>query len=199
MAFFKSPTSSLRTASAIGLVLACVFSIAFVTAARAESMPAQGERLVAERLVKAAYLYKFGNYVGWPEGTFVKPDAPLRIGIIGDDELAEELARLVVGRTSNGRPLAVYRIRPDAHSPKVHILYIGTSVHSSELVRQFKGQPALLVTQAENALAQGSMINFVAVDGKLRFEVAPDAVQMSELALSPRLFPIAHKVAALPR
>lgn len=158
------------------------------------------ERVVAERLVKAAYLYKFGSYVQWPEGTFSSADAPLKIGVVGDDELAEELARLVVGRHCNGRPITVHKVRGDAAQPKVHILFLGgAKSQTAKVLQNLKGQPMLLVTQLENGLDLGSMINFVAVDGKVRFEVAPGTVEFSELAISSRLFPIASKVASLPK
>ncbi|MDB5838687.1 MAG: hypothetical protein JWQ23_639 [Herminiimonas sp.] len=173
----------------------------FNLSAVAHADTSAADREYVERVVKAAYLYKFGGYVAWPERVFPKPDSPLKIGIIGDDELADELARLVAGRTTNGRPVAVHKIRADVTAPRVHVLFIGgpNKTQVIDLLATLKGQPLLTVTQIDRALEFGSMINFVAVDGKLRFEISPDAAGSGELAMSPRLFPIAHKVAAAPR
>ncbi|MDB5838688.1 MAG: hypothetical protein JWQ23_640 [Herminiimonas sp.] len=180
-------------------ILALLTGVTLSGPASAETQPV--DRIYAERLVKAAYLYKFGSYVVWPERSFAKPDSPLKIGIIGDDELAEELARMVIGRTSNGRPLTVHKIRPDATMPRVHVLFIGGTNRAqiADMLTSFKGQPLLTVTETDHALNLGSMINFVAIDGKLRFEVSPIAAGVGDLAMSPKLFPIAHKVASAPR
>jgi hypothetical protein len=149
-----------------------------------------------EAQVKAAYLYKFGNYVEWPSSTFDNPAAPLSIGVIDADALASELQAIVAGRTINGRPLAVRKLRRGDPLAGLNILFIGRADAAllAETLAAAKGLPILTVTESEDALAIGSMINFVAVDGKLRFEVAPKAAQRGNLAISARLLAVAYKV-----
>jgi hypothetical protein len=50
------------------------------------------------------------------------------------------------------------------------------------------------VTESHGALAQGSMINFVLVDRRVRFEVALDAAEKNGLRLSSRLLAVAQQV-----
>ena len=176
------------------VVLACVVLASPAGAQQAE------DRVVAERLVKAAYLYKFGSYVTWPERAFPKPESPLKIGIVGDDELADELAHLAEERTLNGRRISVYRIQPEqARSQRMNVLFIGGNniAQITDTLAAIKGQPVLTITEVGHALDLGSMINFVVVDGKLRFEVSPKAAGAGNLAMSPALFPVAHRVASL--
>src|SRR5438045_7059015 len=52
-----------------------------------------------ERRVKAAFLYKFLGYAEFPPGAFADPSSPVTIGVVGADELAAELARIVNART----------------------------------------------------------------------------------------------------
>src|SRR3954468_23532351 len=61
--------------------------------------------------VKAAFLYKFPGFVDWPAGSFARPDAPLVIGVAGNDAVAGDLEQIVAGRTLEGRPVAVRRLR----------------------------------------------------------------------------------------
>jgi hypothetical protein len=143
-----------------------------------------------ESQIKAAFLYKFTAYVDWPDGAFATADAPLTIGVIGADALATELEQVVAGRKVNDRLVAVRRLKPDDPLKGVQIVFIGqgTSMH-------LRPSPGLLVvTEAEAALTQGSVINFVLVDRRVRFEIALDAAEKNGLRLSSRLLAVAEKV-----
>ncbi|RZA15560.1 MAG: YfiR family protein, partial [Proteobacteria bacterium] len=54
--------------------------------------------------------------------------------------------------------------------------------------------PLLIVTEAEGALDQGSMINFRVVDGRVRFEVALDTLEEAGLKVSSRMLGVALHV-----
>jgi hypothetical protein len=154
-----------------------------------------------ERQVKAAYLYKFAGYVEWPERTFASAGSPLQIGVIGANALADELAQLAIGRTANGRSVNIRKLRSEDPLSGLNVLFIGRSNPGrlAEIVAAIKGQSMLIVTETDEALALGSMINFVVVDGKVRFEVAPRAAGQSKLSISARLLAAAYKVAPGPR
>ena len=57
-----------------------------------------------------------------------------------------------------------------------------------------KGQALLVVTESDNALAQGATINFVPADDKVRFDVALAAAERGGLRISSRLLAVARKV-----
>src|SRR5437868_2346252 len=57
------------------------------------------DNAAVERTVKAAYLYKFGNFIDWPEHAFAAPDSAFAIGVIGADGFADDLEHIVAGRT----------------------------------------------------------------------------------------------------
>lgn len=152
---------------------------------------------VVERTVKAAYLYKFGNFIEWPEQAFSNQNSAFTIGVIGADSFADELEQIVSGRAVNGRPVTVQRLWIDDPLAGVNVLFIGHSQNSrlGEILAAAKGQPVLTVTESEKGIALGSMINFVVIDGRLRFEVAPKAAGMGKLVISARLLAAAYKVA----
>jgi len=55
-------------------------------------------------------------------------------------------------------------------------------------------QNALVVTEWEHALKQGSVINFVIVDGQVRFEISLETAQRRNIRMSSRLLSVAHSV-----
>jgi len=57
-----------------------------------------------------------------------------------------------------------------------------------------QARSALVVTDFADALARGSVINFVVVDDRVRFEVSLDAAERSRLKLSSRMLSVALKV-----
>jgi len=150
----------------------------------------------AEVQIKAAFLYKFGDFVQWPPAAFARPDAPFAIGVMGADELAAALEQLVVNRTVQGRPIAVRRLRRGESFAGLHVLFIGhaESARLGETLAAARGQALLTVTETENALAAGSMINFVAEESRVRFDVALPSTERGQLKISSRLLAVARRV-----
>jgi hypothetical protein len=157
--------------------------------------PVQAQELDV-RQVKAAYLYKFANYVQWPPGSFARDDSPLLIGVVGDHALADALQRMADGREVGGRSLQVRRLDPgDALGP-LHIVFIGRMDRSAmaAVLARTRGRPMLVVSDTAGSLAIGSMVNFLMVDQRLRFEVALDPVARHHLKLSALMLTAAYSV-----
>ena len=175
------------------LMRACAFSIAV---AGGFASPARADAPADEYRVKAAFLYKFGGYVEWPDSSFARADSPLAIGVMGADALADELAQLVVGRTVAGRRVTVRKLRPGDSIEGLHVLFIGRadSGRMGGVLAAARGRALLTVTEAEDALELGSTINFVLVDDKVRFDVAPPPADSGSLKISARLLAVARKV-----
>lgn len=157
----------------------------------------RAEQAVTERQVKAAYLAKFGNYVEWPAHSFSTPESPLKIGVLGADMLADDLAQIVAGRTINGRPVTVQKLRYGDPVVGLNVLFIGRAYNSqlAGILGTTKGAPILTVTESEDAIELGSTINFIIINGRVRFEVAPKTAGLGHLNISARLLAAAYKVA----
>lgn len=151
---------------------------------------------ITQQQVEAAYLYKFGNYVTWPDKVFPGPDSPIVIGVAGSDSLAGDLTAMVAGRTINNRPVEVRRIHDADQLTGVHILFIGlaAAAESSSLFESSRGRPILVVTEGERGLQRGGGVSFIVVDERVRFDVSLDAVQANGLKLSSQLLSVAHAV-----
>lgn len=145
--------------------------------------------------IKAAFLYKFAGYIEWPANAFAAPEAPFVVGVVGSEEVAAELERLVPGRSINNRPVVVRRLR-EGESPKgAHILFVGRGEPNVRaIVRAAQQNGALIVTETERGLEAGSSINFVLVEDRVGFEVSLDAAERSGHRISSRMLAVARRV-----
>lgn len=177
-------------------LLAAVVALPFTAPQAGAQAGAQGvvDAAVAERRVKAAYLYRFAGYVAWPEDVFAAPDAALQIGVWGNDDLADDLARLVVNRTVNGRRVEVRRLKDGSPPVSLHVLFVSRerAGRLNEVLASFQPRGILTVTEWPGALKQGSVINFVMNDSQIRFELSLDVADRHELKLSSRLVAVAQ-------
>lgn len=157
---------------------------------------ARADTQADEYRVKAAFLYKFGGYVEWPGSSFARADSPLAIGVVGADALADELARIVSDRSVNGRSVQVRKLRPGNSIAGLHVLFIGRadSGRLADVLVAARGRAVLTVTESDDGLELGSTINFVLVDDKVRFDVAPPPPESGGMKISSRLLAVARKV-----
>lgn len=157
---------------------------------------AQSDPQDTEYKVKAAYLYKFVNYVQWPPSALADADASLVIGVVGADRLGDELAQMVAERRNDTRPVRVRKLRRDEVATGLHIVFIGRAEnsHAAQVLAGLRGKPVLTVTESDAGFNAGSVINFVIDDDKVRFDVAPRQSEAASLKISARLLAVARKV-----
>jgi len=156
----------------------------------------QPVRSAAEQSIKAAYLYKFADYVEWPAKVFAAESVPLTIGVFGADSLAAELGEITAGRTVNGRRIEVRTIAAPAELSGVHILFVSAASDDDlpVLADAATVHSVLVVTESRDGLERGSVINFRPVDQRIRFDVSLDSADRNRLRLSSRLLAVADNV-----
>jgi hypothetical protein len=164
------------------------------TLAMAGICHAQSGEGALERQVKAAFLYRFIDYVRWPETAFQRSDSPIVIGVLSDQATVAEVQAVAAGRSVRGHPLVVRHVR-EGDLGGLHVLFLGESVNArlQRVIRSVEG-PVLIVTEAEDGLAQGSVINFVIADRRVRFEVALVPAAARSLGIASGLLSVAINV-----
>jgi hypothetical protein len=171
------------------LALLAVLCLALVPLA-APAQPAS-----AETRIKAAFLFKFGAFIEWPNGAFAAPESPFVIGVIDADAVADELTRVVAERTILGRPVVVHKVKRGTPIAGVHLLFIGgPTARLTEILAATKGRPTVTVSEIEGVDHPGSIINFVLVEDKVRFDVAMPPAEAASLRISSRLLGVARRV-----
>ena len=158
---------------------------------------APGAEDETERLArfKAVFVVNFAEYVSWSAedstGEFV-------IGILGSSPIAPHLIQVAQKRLMAERPIRV-QILPDASPAQidsVHVLVLGdeTGITIEKLGERLQDRAVLTITDAPGAAKRGSCINFILVDGRLKFEVNPKAVRATGLKMSSHLLRLATLV-----
>src|SRR3981189_3532926 len=93
------------------------------------ALPAIGQTAgrASEARTKASFLYKFGDFVEWPPNALERSGGRFTIGVLGAEDIAAELERVVAERTIKGRPVSVRRIRRGDSLANLHMLFVGRS------------------------------------------------------------------------
>ena len=88
--------------------------------------------------------------------------------------------------------------RPEAETTSgLHVLFIGRNEPAArvrDLAQRALRRNVLVVTETPGGLDQGAILNFLLVDGRVRFEVALDNAERAGLKLSSRLLAVAQNV-----
>ena len=156
---------------------------------------AESDTLAAQRRIEAAYLYKFGAYITWPAEAFTAADSPFVIGVAGDDDMADELTTLVAGRTLNGRPMLVRKIRAGQSIAGVRILFVAAGTEQGDtLIDAARDNTTVCVTEGANGLERGADMSFEVINDRVRFDVSLDSTHFRGVTVSSQLLSVANKV-----
>lgn len=153
-----------------------------------------------ERRVKAAFLYQFIPYVEWPPQALGDKDKAIVIAVAAADETVAELSEVIGTRLALNRPVVVRRWRESDLAGGAHVVYVrrGESHRLPAIARAALATSTLVVSETDRGLAQGSMINFDIVDGRVRFDIALPTLEKAGLRISSRLLAVARDVRMQP-
>jgi hypothetical protein len=148
-----------------------------------------------ERSVKAAFVFKFAGFVDWP-AEVLPPDGPIRIGVMGEETIVQEIREAASSRTVEGRRVLAKQVVPGDTLEGVHILFMRDAAFRgmADEVAELKPEAMLIVTETPGALERGSIVNFAVDDGRVRFDLSLEAADQRGLRLSSRLITVARQV-----
>jgi hypothetical protein len=180
----------------VARLIRLVVGLVVVWLALPASAPAQ-RTTFDEREVKAVFLFNFVQFVDWPETAFSSPEAPVVIGVLGNDPFGHLLDDVVRGEMVKGRPLTVERFRRVEDIIACHVLFISPSeVRMYEHILTVLGaQPTLTVGETESFTSLG-MIRFLTERNRVRLEVNVEKAKAAGLTISSNLLRSARIVVA---
>jgi hypothetical protein len=148
----------------------------------------------SDEAVKAAFLYRFTGFVDWPPES-LEP-GHFTIAVLGSRPVAKELARLLVKYPVKNLPARVRLVDHPREALDAQMLYVGASYPGDlrEVTDALAQRPVLLVTDHPGALDEGSSVNFLVVDRRVRFEISLGAAQRAGLRVSSQLLAVAAHV-----
>lgn len=164
--------------------------------------------------VKAAFLFRFAQFVEWPADTFKEPNEPFTYCTMGEDPFHGALERTLAGKTIGQRPLRVQHlsgagaganpgVNPNAGKiGECQVLFVGAPAdrkHIAETLAGTASLPILTVGEADQFAENGGAIGFCTEDNKIRFEVNLDAAGKAGLKISAKLLALAKTVLGAPK
>jgi hypothetical protein len=147
-----------------------------------------------EYQVKAVFLFNFAQFVDWPARAFSEPEAPLTIGVLGEDPFGSYLDETVRGEKVNGRRLIVQRYRRMGDVKICHVLFISRSEADrlEQILGSLKGRNVLTVGDTDDFASRGGMIALATEKNKVRLRINLEAVKAANLTVSSKLLRVAE-------
>ncbi len=170
-------------------------ALAALLVGAAGGLAAQAAR-PSEYQVKAVFLFHFAQFVEWPPEAFADSQAPVLIGILGEDPFGPFLDETVSGEHVRGRPIEIRRFRRTDDIGECHILFISRSERdrTDAILTAVGDRPILSVMDDEPGGRRGGIIGFVADRSRIRFRISVEAAHAAGLTISSKLLRLADIV-----
>lgn len=161
-----------RSIKILKVFLLCAFVGAGVHSTHAQS----------QEKVYSALMLNFAKGIQWPAGdagNFV-------IGILEYPPLAAELNTVASSVRINARKIQVKEFSHADEIAKCHILFIPAykAKQLTAVLSKIGADPTLIITNKMDLAKKGSGVNFVLVDGKLKYEINPKSIEKRGMKIS---------------
>lgn len=141
---------------------------------------------------QSLFIYNFSKYIKWPDsynsGKFV-------IGVIGDSPIIESIKSMANSKktTKTGSVIEVKIYGSVDEIDDCNILFVSKNVVNDlgQIDSQIATKPILIITDSPGMATQGSVINFVETDGKIKFELNESKASSHGLVVSGSLSSLA--------
>lgn len=150
----------------------------------------------SEYQVKAVFLYNFAQFVDWPPDAVVDSQAPVVIGVLGENPFGETLDATVRGEHRGTRSFVVRRYQHVEDVKGCDILFISRPEgdRPEGVLADLKRRPILTVSDADGFAEHGGMIGFVTDRSRIRLQINLGAAQAAHLTISSKLLRLAEVI-----
>lgn len=194
MILLRKPFRSTRR-SVLALLAAWLMSSILTAAVPLERASAAAPPRPSQFDVEAVYLFDFVRFTRWPS----QPDGGIDLCVAGQPDMLAALKRTIAGESINGFPLRARGVDRLDQETGCDLLYLnGRDAPTDALLHQANGRAILTVSDTQDFLTRGGMIQFIVDHDRVRFAVNLDPVHHSGLILSSELLKVALRVDGAP-
>ncbi|HEX8679068.1 MAG TPA: YfiR family protein [Chthoniobacterales bacterium] len=146
-----------------------------------------------EYQVKAACVLNAARFVSWPASAFPGADAPLIIGILGENPFGSTLQEVVSGATVRHRLIAVRRVGL-AEARDCHIVFVSRSERDNldAILSALGDANVLTISEIDRFVQSGGTIGLALDQGKIRFEINQEAASRARLKIDSQFLLLAR-------
>jgi hypothetical protein len=162
--------------------------------------PQSARAQTKEYQIKAAFLLNFIQFVEWPAAAFSGSNAPLCIGVLGDDPFGNALEETVRGESVRDHKLSIRRAQRVEDLTECKMVFVSKSENKRvpEILAKIDSHPVVTVSEVEGFARQGGTINFYHEQNKVRFEINPASARQSGVKISSQLLGLGKIVESPP-
>ncbi|THU34036.1 YfiR family protein [Niastella caeni] len=150
----------------------------------------QEKNKASEYNLKAAFIFNFTKYIEWKTAT---SENEFIIGIMGPSPINDPLVEIVKTETVDNKKIIIKQFNKPADISFCNILFISQSSSASldDILAKTVHKGMLIISEQEGYAEQGTAINFVIVNRKLKFEANVKAINTAGLTASSQLLKLA--------
>lgn len=158
--------------------------------------PAQDSR---EYQLKAVLLLNLVRFVEWPSSAFKDTNAPVTIGVLGDDPFGPLLDQACRDEKINDRRIAITRCASVNEATNCHLLFVCASERQEfeNINTRLANMPVLTVSDTEGFIRSGGIVRlYTQPDHEIKLRVNTEAAKSAGLTVSAkvlRLAEVAHR------
>ncbi|MDF2452065.1 MAG: putative transrane protein [Bacteroidota bacterium] len=151
---------------------------------------------VGEYIAKAAFIFNFTKFVEWEKSEANTPT--FVIGVIGDSPIQQHLSELAASKTINNKKIEI--VKCGAKTPsgcKCQILFVPETVSTADFqnfISELTTKNVLIISERKGFLDQGSAINFLVIENRIKFEISMQSLNKSNLKASSQLLKLATAI-----
>jgi hypothetical protein len=152
----------------------------------------------SEYQVKLAIIEKIVMHIQWPtESKVNKESEKFYFGVYCEvHPFGSDLLKLKQERTLKWKQVEIifFEKPEDLDNNYPDLLFVEQSFDKDlpQITEKLAGKNVLLITESERALKKGSMINFILVEGKIKFEIAEETMKGQKFKISDELRRLAY-------
>jgi hypothetical protein len=142
--------------------------------------------------IKAAYIYKFMNFVEWPQAGAA--NGPITLCVAGKDPFGRILDQGFQGKRLGERVIVIQRVSELRLARGCQILFVGpiSEKEYRVLQKEIQGAPVLSVSDDVEPPSRDATIVFRNVCGRILFDIRAEAARASGIEISSQLLKLAR-------
>ncbi len=142
---------------------------------------------------QAIFVYNFTKLVAWPES---RKANDFVIGVLGSSETFQAIKKYMQQKRVASQNITVKRFQKSSDVESgCHILLVTSSSAKeiSSLTDKVVSESMLLIAENDGSIDQGAAINFLVIDGKIKYEVKSSNLEKCQLKHVAQLEALAYK------
>ncbi|HIA12788.1 MAG TPA: YfiR family protein [Flavobacteriales bacterium] len=136
--------------------------------------------------VYAGIIFHIMKYVEWPQHADINS---MSVGVLNDNQLTAALNKVAAGKRIVFKNLEIVKFSDLANLKNTNVLFVPKKMTADlgNIMKNVNTKEILVISEKKSKGEEGAAINFVELQGKLRFELYTKVLSATDLKISEQL------------